>query len=286
MSTNLTITTFAEQEQWVNAFLKEDGLNLLFMVGNPGIGKSAAFKAKLDDEKHHYINAARLTTFQLYKQLFKVRNKAVILDDVDDALKHSDMARLLMALCETDDNARTVAWLGTESQLKVQKGNKVVRIPQQFQTTSRVCTICNDWAILTTRFGALLDRGTVIFFDPDAAEVHRFAGRWFHDEEVYVFIGEHLGDISRHSMRFYVNAASLKRLGLDWKAALLESWTNEQTRGDAMEKLVQRLLADSTFKTDKERIAAFEDHHEGGSRRTWFHIKKKLGLNDRTRPGG
>jgi hypothetical protein len=285
MSTNITITTYTELERWIEAFLKADGLRLLFMVANPGTGKSAAFKARLDEDQHHYINAARLTSFQLYKQLFKVRNKAVILDDVDDALKQSGMARLLMALCETDDEARTVAWLGTESLLKVRKGNKVVPIPQEFETTSRVCIICNDWTILTTKFGALLDRGTVVFFDPDAAEVHRFVGQWFKkDDEIYDFIGEHLADIARHSMRFYVNAAAHKRLGLDWKATLLESWTNDQTRGNATEKLVQRLLADTTFQTDKERIEAFEAHPDGRKRRTWFNIKKKLGLNARTRP--
>src|SRR4051812_22075134 len=107
MSTNITVTTYVEQERWVDAFLNPDGLKLLFMVGNPGVGKSASFKAKLNTDSHHYINAARLTTFQLYKQLYKVRDKAVILDDVDDALRRSDMARLLMTLCETDDKART-----------------------------------------------------------------------------------------------------------------------------------------------------------------------------------
>jgi hypothetical protein len=265
MSTNVTITTYAEQEQWVDAFLKPDGLNLLFMVGNPGTGKSVSFKAKLDEEVHHYINAARLTTFQLYKQLFKVRNKAVTLDDVDDALKRSDMARLLMALCETDDKARTVSWLGTEPLLKVRKGNKLIRIPQEFETTSRVCIICNDWAILTTKFGALLDRGTVLFFEPDAAEMHRFVHRWFRDEEIHTFIGEHLAEISRHSFRYYVNAATHKRLGLDWKSALLESWTNEPVHGNATEMLVRRLLADATFKTDEDRIKVFRDHADGGA---------------------
>lgn len=278
MSTNITVTTYTELQRWVDAFLKPDGLNLLFLVGNPGTGKTVSFRAKLDGDAHHYIKAARLSAFQLYKRLFKVRNKAIVLDDVDDALRHSDMARLLMALCETDDEARTVAWLGTESQLKVRKGNKVVCIPQEFETTSRVCIICNDWAILTSRFRALLDRGTVVFFDTDAAELHRFVGRWFKDVEIYAFIGGHLAEIVRHSIRFYVNAATYKRLGLDWKAALLESWTTDQAQGDAKEKLVRRLLADMTFKTDKERIEAFQAHPDGGSRRTWFYIRKRLGL--------
>jgi hypothetical protein len=285
MSISVTVTSYAEFNQWRDAFLKPDGLGLVFAVGDPGTGKSAGVKDGLDEELHHYINAARLTAFQLYKQLFRARNKAIILDDVDDALKRSDMARLLMSLCETDDSARTVAWLGTESLLKVQKGKRTVRVPPEFGTTSRVCVICNHWNILTTRFGALLDRGTVLFFDPAPEEVHRHVGGWFQDPEIYAFVGEHLAEIARHSIRFYVNAADHKRLGLDWKAALLESWRNEQTKGDAREKLVRDLLADTTFKVDKERIAAFKAHPDGGSRRTWFYIKEKLGLDGNRKPG-
>jgi hypothetical protein len=284
MSTNITVPTYAEQERWVEAFLKPDGLRLLFVVSNPGTGKSASFKARLADDRHRYINAARLTAFQLYKLLYNARDKAIILDDVDDALRRSDMARLLMSLCETDDQARTIAWLGTESRLKVKKGSKEIRVPQEFETTSRVCIICNDWGILTTKFKALLDRGTVVFFDPDAEELHRFVSRWFEDQEIYSFIGEHLADIPRHSMRFYVNAGAHKQHGLDWKAALLESWTHETARGSATEKLVQQLLADTNFATDKERIAAFEAHPDGGSRRTWFNIKRRLDLKARPKP--
>jgi hypothetical protein len=176
-----------------------------------------------------------------------------------------------------------VAWLGTESLLKGRKGKKVVPIPQAFETTSRICIICNDWAILTTKFAALLDRGTVVFFDPDAAELHRSVGQWFQDPEIHAFIGDHLAEIARPSIRFYLHAASHKRQDLDWKAVLLESWTNDQERGDPAEKLVQRLLADPSFKTDKERIAAFVDHPDGGSRRTWFNVKRRLGQNPRAK---
>src|SRR4051794_19569577 len=121
MSTHITITTYAEQAAWVRGFMEQDGLPLLFMVGHPGTGKSVAFKARLKADLYFYSNTARLTAFQLYKTLYRVRNQTVILDDVDDALRRADMARLLMALCETDDRARTVAWHGTETLLKVRK---------------------------------------------------------------------------------------------------------------------------------------------------------------------
>jgi hypothetical protein len=283
MSTHFTITSYKDLEQWADAFTNKDGLPLLFLVGHPGTGKSNAFKARLTGDLR-YINAVHMTDFQMYKELYRSRNMPIVLDDVDEALKNRGIVRMLMALCETDDAARLVAWLGTESMLTTRKGSKLVRVPQEFQTTSRVCVISNDWSILTSKFGALLDRGTIVFFDPDAAEIHRHAGWWFLDQEVYTFIGEHLDIIGRHSFRSYVRAANLKRLGLDWKAVLLETWTNDQARCSRTEALVKRLLADPTYKTDAERIEAFMAHPDGGCRRTWFNIKKKLDGNGDGRP--
>jgi hypothetical protein len=279
MSMTAKSATYTDLEKWIDGFLNADGLPLLFLVGNPGTGKSAAFSAKLDADRHHCIKAAKLTTFQFYKQLYRVRNKAIILDDIDDALRRSDMARLLMALCESDGKPHTLAWFGTETLLKIKDGKMDVPVPREFETTSRVCVIGNDWNILTIKFRALLDRGTVVFFHPGAEEMHRFARKWFKDKEIYNFIGQHLADIAQHSFRFYTTAADQKRQNLDWKAVLQESWTNDRSRGNATEKLVERLLADTTFKTDKERIEAFAAHLDGGSRRTWYYLKKNLVRN-------
>jgi hypothetical protein len=124
-----------------------------------------------------------------------------------------------------------------------------------------------------------------VFFDPDAAEIHRQAGRWFQEPEVYAYIGDHLDTIGRHSLRSYVIAADLKRLGLDWKAALMESWTSDPAHGSPAERLVKQLLADTSYKTDAERIKAFMAHPDGRKRRTWFNVKKRLGGRGNGKPG-
>jgi hypothetical protein len=276
MTPNKTVTTYAELDQWVSAFMQKDGLRLLFVVGNPGVSKSESFKRKMVEGQHRHIRTGRLTAFQLYKQIFKERGSAIILDDVDDALKKNDTARMLMSLCETDQSARRIAWYGSDSQLWVTKGKKKHRVPQEFSTTSRICIICNEWDILTKKLGALLDRGTVVFFDPDPAEIHRYVRQWFQDEEVYRFIGKHLDKIPQHSIRLYVQAAEQKRMGLDWKNVLLETWTNEQPTGKVKERLVRELLDDDQYRTEKDRIDAFVNHRDGGSRRTYFNIKKRL----------
>lgn len=276
MTPNVTVTTYAELDRWVSAFMKKDGLRLLFVVGNPGVSKSESFKQKIVEGEHRHIRTGRLTAFQLYKQVYKERKAAIILDDVEDALRKHDTARMLMSLCETDQSARRIAWYGSESQLTITKGKKRFRVPQEFETTSRICIICNDWDILTRKLGALLDRGTVVFFDPDPAEIHKYVGTWFQDEEVYRFIGQNLDQIPQHSIRLYVQAEEQKRNGLDWKSVLIETWTNEQPKGKASERLVRELLEDQRYRTEKERIDAFTTHHDGGSRRTYFNIKKRL----------
>jgi len=274
MSMNVTITTYHGLDEWVDAFMKEKGLRLLFLVGNPGASKSHSIKAKLDDEQHRYFKCGRLTAFQLFKQLWRYRNKDIILDDVEDALKKEDRARILMNLCETDEDARTVAWFGSESMLKVRKGKKCVRIPQEFKTSSRVCLVSNDWDILLTKFQALLDRGTVVFFDPPPEEIHAFVQRWFQDQEIYAFVGNHLDDIPQHSIRYYVIAQEHKRLGLDWQKALQESWRNERVEIDP-EKVIEMILTDARYQTDKERIKVFESR-TGLRRRQWYYLKKKV----------
>ncbi len=274
MPVSYTVTTFDELKKYAKAFMKKDGLRLLFVVGDPGGSKSWTIKNMVEDE-HVYIKTGRLTAFQLFKLLYRHNDKAIILDDVEDALKRDDTRKLLMQTCETDDDARKVGWLGTESLLTVKKGLKTVKIPQEFETSSRVCLICNNWDILSGKFGPLLDRGIVVFFDPSNTEIHRYVSTWFQDKQILQFIGDNLNDIPLHSIRYYVNALEMKKHGLDWQAALKESWT-AQRQPKSPEEILKEVLANKELKTEKERIAAFQAL-SGRKRRTFFNYKKKLG---------
>jgi hypothetical protein len=274
MSMNLTVPTFRELDTWLDAFMRPNGLRLVFLIGDPGHSKTFKIKKRLDADLHCYIRCGRLTGFQLFKQVFQHRHRDLILDDVADALKGEQTPRILMNLGETDEESRTVAWFGTESQLKVRKGKKAVPIPQEFKTSSRVLLVSNDFEILTRKLKALLDRGIVIFFDPAPEEVHRFVAEWFEDKEVFQFIGDHLDQITLHSIRNYVTAENLKRLGLDWKKALTESWSQQSEEVDPR-KIVELLLADPRYTTDKERIEAFTAR-SGRHRRQWYNLKKQV----------
>ena len=126
---NKTINTYPDLTEWVTRFFHEDGLPLLILVSEVGKGKSRLVESLAVQHDAWYCKASQLTAFQLYKQCFRHRGKVMALDDVEAPLKEDKGRKLLMALCETDDEARTVAWYGSVSQLKVTKGKKTFRVP-------------------------------------------------------------------------------------------------------------------------------------------------------------
>src|SRR3954467_11866219 len=105
MPISYTVRTFADLTTQVTAFMKPDGLRLQFVVGDPGVSKSWTIKAQVREDEHVYLKTGRLTAFQLYKRLYQHRDRAIILDDVEDALTKDDTRKLLMQACETDDQA-------------------------------------------------------------------------------------------------------------------------------------------------------------------------------------
>ncbi len=276
---NKTITTYPELTEWVTKFFHEDGLPLLILVSEVGKGKSRLVESVAAQHDAWYCKASQLTAFQLYLQCFKHRGKVMALDDVEAPLKDEKGRKMLMALCETDDADRTVAWYGTVSQLKVTKGKKTFKVPQEFKTNSRVMVICNDFEILTKNIGPLLSRGLVLFFEPPNEEVHRFAGEWFEDEEIYAFIGDNLSEIPSLDIRYYTNSATMKTQSLDWKAALLETWTNEPD--DTPEGMVAALVNNPNYDSEEARVECFECWMveaglKGGSRASYYRIKERL----------
>src|SRR2546430_9311534 len=95
-----------------------------------------------------------------------------------------------------------------------------VSVPREFVTRSRVIIICNDWMTLNRNVAALQDRGHVLVFQPSAAEVHRHAGEWFGDPEIYAWFAANLHRMREPSLRLYVRARELKAAGMDWTEVL------------------------------------------------------------------
>ena len=80
----------------------------------------------------------------------------------------------------------------------------------------QVQSVCVFWKTLNKNVAALQDRGHVVMFEPGAAEVHRKAGTWFDDAEIYEWFAKNLHRVREPSMRHYVRARELKAAGMDW----------------------------------------------------------------------
>ena len=135
---------------------------------------------------------------------------------------------------------------------------------------SRVVIISNDWKTLNKNVAALQDRGHVLLFQPGAAEVHRKAGTWFDDPEIYKWFAENLHRVREPSMRHYVRARELKAAGMDWTDVLAVEAENPRAR------LAAELLASPVHGDTAARVKAFVEQG-GGCRATFFNHRRRLG---------
>jgi hypothetical protein len=110
----------------------------------------------------------------------------------------------------------------------------------------------------------------MLVFQPTAAEVHRHAGEWFKDEEIYVWFAANLHRMREPSLRLYVRARELKAAGMDWTEVLAVEAENRRAR------LAAELLANSSFQSTTQRVEAFVQQG-GGCRATFFNYRRRLG---------
>jgi hypothetical protein len=252
------VKTYQQLGRFVDAFAG-GRLNLLIVVGRPGLAKSRSFRQAAADGCWVEGNA---TPFGLYCALCQARDRLVVIDDVDSLYASPAGVRLLKCLCQTDPVKR-VAWQSAAAQLD-REG-----VPREFTTTSKVAILANDWRTLNGNVSAVQDRGHVLLFEPTAQEVHRQAGTWFADAEVYRWFGAHLHRIAEPSLRHYVRAAELRAAGLDWRQAVPLKGLSPRTL------LVARLKADPSYPSEEARARAFVAMG-GGCRATYFNHARRL----------
>jgi hypothetical protein len=197
------------------------------------------------------------TPFGMYVKLYRHRDAFVVIDDVDALYADRSGMRLLKCLCQTEEE-KAVAWHSDARSLERQ------RIPREFTTKSRVVIISNDWQTLNKNVAALQDRGHVLHFEPGALEVHREAGRWFDDVEIYQWFAKNLERVREPSLRHYVRARELKAAGMDWTAVLAAEDENKRAR------LAAELLESTEYDSTGARVQAFVQRG-GGCRATFFN---------------
>jgi hypothetical protein len=254
----LRLKTFDELDRYVHAFSR-GVLNLLILVGPPGLQKSHLVRDVLPDA---CFIEGHATALGIYCRLWEFRDEPVVIDDVDSLYRDRGAVRLLKALCQTDPR-KTIAWESDAPALRR------VGIPRRFSTSSRVLIIANDWRTLNINVSALEDRGHLVVFEPTAFEVHVRTASWFWDQEVFDFVGEHLHLIESPSMRTYVAAWELKLAELEWRKSILARWVS------GARLLAAQLLADPTFDSEEDRARAFTARG-GGCRATYFNHARHI----------
>lgn len=255
----IPVRTYAELDTYLDAF-SAGHLNLLILLGGPGLSKSRSVRRAVGSGTCWIEGNA--TAFGMYMTLWEHKDELVVIDDVDNLYSDRNAIRLLKCLCQTE-SVKQIAWHSGSSRLE-REG-----VPKAFETKSRVALIANDWRTLNGNVEAVQDRGHVIVFEPIAEEVHDQVAAWFEDREILDWFKRHLHLIHRPSMRHYVRAAELKDAGLNWMQAILSDALSEKTL------LVATIKADSTFRTEKERIDAFRSLG-GGCRATYFNHARLL----------
>jgi hypothetical protein len=253
------LTTYAELDRYVRAFANGH-LNLLLILGDPGVGKTRQVRQTLDSPVCWIGGQA--TPFGIYLEAYRHRHRPIVFDDVDGLHANRNAIRLLKALCQSE-RRKTLCWL-TEAAALDSRG-----VPRRFSTTSRVLLIGNRWQTLTADVAALEDRGHLVHFAPSAPEIHGQAARWFWDQEIFDLVADHLHLMERHSLRTYVHAAELKQAGLDWRCGVL----SRCLQGAAL--AVATLKANPAFSSEAERIRAFV-RSGAGCRATYFNHARKL----------
>jgi hypothetical protein len=256
----LPVTTYDRLGEYLRAFAAGH-FHLLVLVGAGGLAKSRSVRAVLDG-KACWIEG-NATPFGMYVRLYRHRDQFVVIDDVDALYADRSGVRLLKCLCQTEEE-KTVAWHSDAKSLERQG------IPREFTTRSRVAIIANDWQTLNKNVAALQDRGHVLLFQPGAAEVHRKAGTWFNDPEIYEWFATNLHRVREPSLRHYVRAKELKAAQLDWTAVLASEAENPRAR------LAAELLASAAYTSTAARVQAFVEQG-GGCRATFFNYRRQLG---------
>jgi hypothetical protein len=193
------IATYDGLDGYVRAFAAGK-LNLLVLVGAPGLQKSRVVRDALPDACWIEGHATPLC---IYLRLWERRDEPVVIDDVDSLYADRGAVRLLKGLCQTE-RRKTVAWESSTQVLDRQN------VPRRFATSSQVLIIANAWKTLNVHVAALEDRGHLLHFEPDVLEVRTRSAAWFWDQEIFDWIGAHLHLIGRPSMRVYRAAWELK----------------------------------------------------------------------------
>jgi hypothetical protein len=239
--------------------------SLLVVVGPPGTAKSTAAR--------HHLPQARVieggaTPYRLYMNLYEARDLPVVLDDADKVFRNRDGVFLLKLATQTTP-VKTIQWNSNTPEIR--SGD----LPAEFQTTSRMLILANSWPQENPDIEAIESRGHLLYFAPSLAEIHRHAGTFVRDTEVYEFIGDHLGLLDRLDLRVYFKAEEVKATGR--RTGDADGW-KEFVRAQMMEeekRVALNLIREPGHASDNQRAQEFA-RITGMSSRAFYRYRDEL----------
>jgi len=254
------LRTYGEFESYLTDF--GHGIYpFLWIVGRPGLTKTESIKRATRTATVYYRKGGQLTPLQFYKDLFEHQGQPVILDDAEHLLEHKIGGKLVSALGETTAEKRLDYGSTTRG-----LGN----VPQTFFTTSPLCIIANK----NTADAALQSRAILLYFDPPNAEIHQAVSRWFWDQEIHDWFGQHLSRLEPLDCRWYGHADRDKTAHRNWRQLLLD------THGiDRITTTIQDLETDPAYPTREDKARRFVElmgKEKGASRASYFRIRRRL----------
>ena len=109
----IAVTNYHDLGRYLGKFA-EGSLDLVLLLGKPGIGKTEAVKQALDIDDRRQSEAlyveGHAQPFGLYQGLWRYRDSPVVLDDLDRLYANPDCVRILKPLCNTR-RAKRISWL-------------------------------------------------------------------------------------------------------------------------------------------------------------------------------
>lgn len=157
--------------------------NALFIAGRGGVGKTHTVEkvlksAGLRDGAGYFKNTGSATAAGMYALLFKYKDKIILFDDSDDALKDQESRNIIKAATDTKKN-RKLVWnkmgknvVDPDGDLSDEEILDQGMIPRYFEFTGRIIFISNLSMDKLDPDGAIRTRAFMIDIDPTDDEVY------------------------------------------------------------------------------------------------------------------
>lgn len=205
----IKISKYSILKKFIQKF-EEGFFDLLVIISRGGLGKTFIVDETLKtDVCKISVHATPLGLFQ-YGYIYK--DKLMWFDDIEALFNEDKLVGLLKQFAQTQP-VKEIKYL-TSKDISLKDLNEV-KIPKEYETTSKILMTCNSLKrIKDPSVLALLDRGIILFFNPSCKEIVKYIRDNFKNIDEEILISFERRDES-FSLRDYVKKVQLKKAGFN-----------------------------------------------------------------------